>query len=163
MKHATILTSLLALSVAAAACGGSGSTAGSPTGPSSVSSSSSALDISGFWQETGGGSLSIRFQQSGPSVTSTATFTDSNSVFGRYTGSCTGNGTLSGSSLTGNESCQLTAQPTGAPIDGCEEKVTSTYTVQGSGRQMNGSYTQTDTCNGGVVFTKSGSITLVKQ
>ena len=92
-----------------------------------------------------------------------ANFTDSNSIFGRYTGSCTGSGTLSGSSLTGNENCQLTAQPTGAPIDGCEEKVTSSYTVQSGGRQMNGSFSQTDTCNGSVVFTKSGSITLVKQ
>ena len=156
-----IITSLVVLALTAAACSG-GSTGGSPTAPSPVSTSSS-LDVSGFWQESGGGSLSIRFQQSGTAVTSTASFMDSNSVFGRYAGSCTGTGTLSGSALTANESCQVTSQPNGAPIDGCEEKVASSYTVQSGGRQMNGSFTQTDTCNGSVVFTRNGSITLVKQ
>ena len=156
-----MLASVLAAATTASACSGSGSTASSPTGPSPQSQS--VLDVSGFWQEAGGGSVSIQFQQSGAVVTSMANFTDTNSVFGRYAGTCTGSGTLTGSSLTGNESCQLTSQPNNAPIAGCEEKVTSTYTVQTGGRQMNGSFTQTDTCNGGVVFTKNGAITLVKQ
>jgi hypothetical protein len=160
MKH-IIIASLLASALTAAACGGSGSMATSPTAPSSQSSSS--LNVSGFWQEAGSGAVSIQFQQSGTAVTSMANFTDSNSVFGRYSGSCSGSGTLSGSTLTGNESCQLMSQPAGTPIAGCEERVTSSYTVQSSGRQMNGSFSQTDTCNGTVVFSKSGSITLVKQ
>jgi hypothetical protein len=40
--------------------------------------------------------------------------------------------------------------------------VTSTLTIV-SEKEMSGPFTQTDTCNGAVVFSKAGGSTIVKQ
>lgn len=139
-----------------AACGSSSS----PASPSPVNTG--PVNLSGSWVEKAGGTLGFQLQQSGTTITGTSSFIDRNAVFNSYSASGTVSGTVSGSVLTMTEVYQLTSQATGAPIAGCSETVTSTWTIT-SATEMTGPFSQTDTCNGTAVFTKVGVATIVKQ
>jgi hypothetical protein len=141
----------------AVACGSSSPSA--PSAPSPVNAAS--INVTGTWVEKAGGSLAFQLQQTGTTVTGTADFVDRNAVFGAYTASGTLSGTISGSVLTMSEVYQVTSQTSGVSIAGCTENVTSTWTFT-SATEMTGPFSQTDTCNGTVVFTKSGSATVIK-
>jgi hypothetical protein len=139
------------------ACGSSSPAA--PSAPAAVNTAS--INVTGTWVEKSGGSLTFQLQQTGTTVAGTADFIDRNSVFGTYNANGTVSGTLSGSVLTMNEVYQVTSQTSGFAIAGCTETVTSTWTIT-SVSEMTGPFSQTDTCNGTIVFTKSGSATIVK-
>jgi len=145
-------------------------TAGLLTSAGCSSSSSSSMptqatptvtvDLTGTWGETVG-TLVMRLQQNGTTVTGTSSFSDRNSVFGTYDASGTVTGTISGSTLTMDETYTVVPTSPTAPT-GCIETVRSTWTIESSSK-LDGPFSQTDTCSGTVVFTKAGTATIVKQ
>ena len=149
-----------ALALAAAACGSN-----SPAAPSAPATAvnPAPLNVTGTWGEKGGGTLVWQLQQNGTTVTGTSSFTDRNAVMGGYIASGPLSGTISASGLTTKEVDQVTQNsPNGTVFTDCVETITSTWTFT-SATEMTGPFSQSDTCGGAVVFTKSGTATLVKQ
>ena len=139
--------------LASAACGSS-----SPAAPSTSSPPTGSINLSGTWVEKTG-SLIFELTQVGSNVTGTSSFSDRNAVLGQYQASGTVTGTVAGSTLTTNEVYQLSGGPS---LIGCVETVTSTWTIT-SDKELTGPFSQTDTCNGTVVFSKTGGATIDKQ
>jgi hypothetical protein len=146
--------SLVLVSIVVAGCGGGGSTAGTtvstPTSPTVTVS-----DLTGAWTETTGGALTWQLTQSGGTVTGTSSYTQGS---GPLTGASV-RGAISGS--VASSTFTFTDSSTSISRPNCTIVATGSLTISGS--QMTGRYTETDTCDGAVVFSGGGGITMRKQ
>ena len=137
-----------ALALALAGCGSSSSA--SPTAPAAV------VDLTGTWNESGGGTLTWRLTQGAAGVTGTSSFSQDN---GRYLGAVSGQGTITGTVADGAFS--FTDRYATLSRQNCSLVVTGRMII--SGTQMSGSYQEVDSCDGATLGTVNGTIALRKQ
>jgi len=140
-----------ALVLVLAGCGGSSST--SSTAPTPVAA---AIDLTGTWNESGGGTLSWRLTQTGTGVTGTSSFSQDN---GRFLGAVSGQGTVTGSVADGAFSFTDTYKTLSKT--NCSLAVTGRLVISGS--QMSGPYQEVDSCDGATLGTVNGSLSVRKQ
>jgi hypothetical protein len=132
--------------------GGSGSNLSPPT-PTPIST----IDVTGTWDEATGGNLTWQLRQTGSSVTGSSQFAQDNGPFlGAVSGQGTLSGTVSNSTFTFTDSAPTLSKPN------CSLVATGQLTFSSS-TLMTGRYTEVDSCNGAVLGTTGGTISMRKR
>jgi hypothetical protein len=146
-----LLLVALALLFGSPGCGGGSGSSPTPGGPTT------SIDLTGTWDESTGGSLTWRLAQTGDRVTGSSQFAEDN---GAFLGSVSGQGTVSGTVSTGTFTF-TDAYPTLSKLN-CSLVVTGQLTISGS-TLMTGRYTDVDSCDGTVLGSRGGSISMRKR
>jgi len=137
-----------ALILTAACAGGSSS---SPTGPSAP------VDLTGAWDEGTGGNLTWQLSQNGATVSGSSAFSQEN---GPFLGGVSGQGVIAGTVSNGTFTFTDTVATLSKP--NCSMMVSGQLTLSGA-RTMAGRYTEVDSCNGAVLGSTGGTITMRKR
>lgn len=117
----------------------------------------SAIDLTGTWDESTGGNLTWQLAQTGDRVTGSSQFAEENGPFlGSVSGQGTVSGTVSSGTFTFTDGYPTLSKPT------CSLVVTGQLTISGS-TLMTGRYTDVDSCDGAVLGSRAGSISMRRR